>query len=112
MANISGKFFPVMSPLIGIFGAFLTGSNTSSNVLFGAFQTGVANELGMSSYLIASAQSVGGSLGSAIAPAKILMGISVVKMDSGEDIILKKCLVYTLISGFLVGIVSFVVSLL
>jgi len=37
MARISGRIFPLFSPFIGILGAFLTGSNTSSNVLFGAF---------------------------------------------------------------------------
>ncbi|MFW6012687.1 MAG: L-lactate permease [Candidatus Bipolaricaulota bacterium] len=105
MARFSKDFFPIISPIIGILGAFLTGSNTSSNVLFGAFQVDSAALLGYSPYLIAAAQSVGGSLGSAIAPAKIVMGTAVVGLEGTEGNIVKRCLGYTLISGLLVGLV-------
>ena len=105
MADFTGAFFPIISPIIGILGAFLTGSNTSSNVLFGAFQIDAASLLDYSRYMIASSQSIGGSLGSAIAPAKILMGTAIVGLEGVEGEIVKKCLGYTLISGFLVGAV-------
>ncbi len=107
MANISGSFFPIISPLIGILGAFLTGSNTSSNVLFGSFQLNTAELLGLSPVMISSTQSVGGSLGSAIAPAKILLGTSVVGIVNNEGEIIKKCINYTLIIGLIVGLVSY-----
>jgi len=104
MARFSKSFFPLISPIVGILGAFLTGSNTSSNILFGAFQVDTAAILGYSPYLIAAAQSVGGSLGSAIAPAKVIMGTAIVGLKGSEGNIIKKCLGYTLISGVLVGI--------
>jgi len=109
MANISGSFFPIISPLIGILGAFLTGSNTSSNVLFGSFQLNTANLLGLSPVIISSTQSVGGSLGSAIAPAKILLGTSVVGIINNEGEIIKKCINYTLIIGLIVGLISYII---
>ena len=112
VSKISGAFFPILSPLIGILGAFLTGSNTSSNVLFGAFQMNTANLLGFSPEVIASTQSIGGSLGSAIAPAKILLGTSVVGIVGKEGEIIKRCLKYTLISGTLVGLTAFLVEFL
>ena len=112
VSKISGAFFPIISPLIGILGAFLTGSNTSSNVLFGAFQMNTANLLGFSPEVIASTQSIGGSLGSAIAPAKILLGTSVVGIVGKEGEIIKRCLKYTLISGTLVGLTAFLVEFL
>ncbi|MGM0602160.1 MAG: L-lactate permease [Bacillota bacterium] len=111
MAKVSGAAFPVFSPLIGILGAFLTGSNTSSNVLFGAFQINTANLLGFSPNIIASTQSVGGSLGSAIAPAKILLGTSVVGIHGKEGEIIKRCLGYTLISGTIVGFAALIVEM-
>lgn len=105
MARMGGNIFPVLSPVIGILGAFLTGSNTSSNVLFGAFQVNTAGLLDLSPHMIASTQSIGGSLGSAVAPAKIVMGTAIVGLEGVEGDIVKKCLGYTLISGILVGVV-------
>lgn len=112
MANFSGKLFPVFSPFIGILGAFLTGSNTSSNVLFGAFQLNTAGLLDLSPVMISSTQSLGGSLGSAIAPAKILLGTSVVGILNKEGEIIKRCIGYTLSIGLIVGLVSLIIHLI
>ncbi len=112
VANISGMAFPILSPVIGILGAFLTGSNTSSNVLFGAFQVNTANLLKFPPEVIASTQSVGGSLGSAIAPAKIILGTAVVGINGKEGEIIKRAIGYTLASGLLVGLAAFIVTLI
>jgi len=111
MARISGVSFPFFSPFVGMLGAFLTGSNTSSNIFFGSFQIRTANMLDYSPYTIASIQSVGGSLGSAISPAKILLGTSIVGLMGEEGELIKKSLGYTLISGFLVGIAAMVLEI-
>ncbi|MGM0419667.1 MAG: L-lactate permease [Bacillota bacterium] len=112
MARFSQASFPLVSPFIGILGAFLTGSNTSSNVLFGAFQVDTAGLLGFPPEVLASTQSLGGSLGSAIAPAKILLGTSVVGIAGKEGEIIKRCLSYTLASGLIVGLAALIVSIL
>ncbi|MCK8817519.1 L-lactate permease [Natroniella sulfidigena] len=112
MIKVSGEYFPLISPFIGTLGAFLTGSTTSSNVLFGGGQVVVAELLETSPYLIASSQSVGASLGSAIAPAKILIGVSVVGSLGTEGEILKKTLGYTLLSTLVVGIAVYAIALL
>ncbi|MFW5873732.1 MAG: L-lactate permease, partial [Bacillota bacterium] len=108
MARVGRLMFPIVSPLIGVLGAFLTGSNTSSNVLFGAFQMNTAELLDFSPEIIASTQSIGGSIGSAIAPAKILLGTSVVGITGKEGDIIKRCIIYTLISGLLVGLAALI----
>lgn len=108
MAQVGRLMFPIVSPLIGVLGAFLTGSNTSSNVLFGAFQINTAELLDFSPEIIASTQSIGGSIGSAIAPAKILLGTSVVGITGKEGDIIKRCITYTLISGVLVGVAALI----
>ncbi len=110
MAGAAGFLFPLISPVIGILGAFLTGSNTSSNVLFGAFQVDSALLLDYSPYRISALQSIGGSLGSAVAPAKIIMGTAVVGFEGNEGGILKKCLGYTILSGLAVGMAVLILS--
>lgn len=110
VAHVSGVFYPLFAPLIGVLGSFMTGSNTNSNVLFGAFQKEVALNLGINAFIISSAQSVGGSLGSAIAPAKALLGASTVGMKGEEGELLKKTLFYCLINVLLVGVVILILT--
>ena len=54
--------YPAVAPLIGVLGAFLTGSNNNSNVLFGVLQMETARLLGLNVPLILAAQTAGGSL--------------------------------------------------
>jgi lactate permease len=104
IAQVTGVAFPVFSPYIGVLGCFMTGSNTNSNVMFGALQTSAANSLSINTAVIASAQSIGGSLGAAIAPAKVLLGSSTVWMSGREGYIMRKTLIYCVIVTFLVGL--------
>ncbi|HWB33368.1 MAG TPA: lactate permease LctP family transporter [Acidobacteriaceae bacterium] len=62
----TGKVFPFFSPIMGWLGVFLTGSDTSSNALFGPLQVVSANRLGFDPILIAAANSVGGVMGKMI----------------------------------------------
>jgi lactate permease len=78
LSHISGPLFPFISPFIGALGAFMTGSNTNSNVVFGGLQETTAVALGISIPLILAAQTAGGAIGSAFAPAKVVVGCSTV----------------------------------
>ncbi|HWQ45413.1 MAG TPA: L-lactate permease, partial [Longilinea sp.] len=71
-------FYPIASPLIGVLGAFATGSNNNSNVLFASLQRTVAELLGLAPAWLVAAQTTGGALGSMIAPPKIIVGCSTV----------------------------------
>jgi lactate permease len=104
IAHATGIVFPIFSPYIGVLGCFMTGSNTNSNVMFGALQTSAACSLGINAVVIASAQSIGGSLGASIAPAKVMLGSSTVGMSGREGQIMRKTLIYCLIVTFLVGL--------
>ena len=64
--SATGRFFPFFSPLMGWLGVFLTGSDTSSNALFGNLQVVSAGRLGFDPILIAAANSVGGVMGKMI----------------------------------------------
>jgi lactate permease len=74
--SASGPLFPFLSPIIGALGAFMTGSNTNSNVVFGELQRQTAVTLGISVPLILAAQTAGAAIGSCFAPAKVIVGAS------------------------------------
>jgi lactate permease len=69
----TGFFFPFFSPMIGWLGVALTGSDTSSNVLFGNLQKVTAEQLGLSSILMASSNSSGGVMGKMIDAQSIVV---------------------------------------
>ena len=100
----TGPAFAIFSPFIGVLGTFMTGSNTNSNVMFGALQLETANALGIGSVTVASIQSIGGSLGSAIAPAKVLVGTTIVGLSGRESEVLRRTIPYCLGIVLLVGL--------
>lgn len=109
IADGTGVLFPVFSPYIGVLGTFMTGSNTNSNVMFGALQLETANALGIGTVTVASIQSIGGSLGSAIAPAKVLVGTTIVGLSGRENEVMRRTIPYCLFIVVLVGIQAWVV---
>ncbi len=98
------RMFPLVSPFIGVLGAFITGSNSNSNVLFAVLQMRTAELLGLSVPLILAAQTAGGSLGSIIAPAKVIVGCSTVGLEGKEDQVIGKLLIYGMIPVVFVAI--------
>jgi len=103
LAEGVGAAFPAVSPWIGALGAFMTGSNTNSNVVFAALQQRTAELLGYSVALILAAQTSGGALGSVIAPTKIVVGASTGGMAGREGEVMRKMLIYT---GLLILLIS------
>ncbi|TET53927.1 MAG: L-lactate permease [Anaerolineales bacterium] len=91
----AGQAFPFVAPFIGALGAFVTGSNTSANLLFAPLQQEVAVLIGVSPLLILSAQTAGAAVGSAFAPNKIIVGCSTVEAE--EAAALRKVMRYILI---------------
>ena len=109
IANATQAAFPVFSPYIGVLGTFMTGSNTNSNVMFGALQQETAGALGISAVTVASVQSIGGSLGSAIAPAKVLVGTAIVGLSGKENEVMRRTIPYCLLIVLLVGIQAWII---
>jgi len=112
VASVAGWSFPLVSPFIGALGCFMTGSNTSSNVLFSAFQTETATLMGINPLIAATEQTVGASLASAIAPAKVLLGSSTVGLQGRESEVLQRTIWYCTLAVLLVGVQSLIVSFL
>ena len=110
IATNTESVFAIFSPFIGVLGTFITGSNTNSNVLFGALQLETATALSINPVTISSIQSIGGSLGSAIAPAKVLVGTAVVAIAGKENEVLRRTIPYCLLLVLIVGIQSLIVT--
>jgi lactate permease len=106
MKSVGGLFFPIIAPFIGVLGAFMTGSNTNSNILFGTLQRDTALLLGLSTTRILAAQTAGGAIGSMLAPAKIVVGCSTVGLGGDEGPVLRQGVRYGLLIAAVLGLVA------
>ncbi len=104
-----GRMFPLFSPLIGTLGAFMTGSNTNSNVIFAPLQQTTAELLGISALVVLGAQTTGGALGSMLAPAKVIVGCSTAGLAGQEGLVMRKTLPYGLLIAGFIGLVALLV---
>lgn len=107
-AAISQQFYPLVSPFIGALGAFITGSNNNSNVLFAALQMRTAELLKLDIPMILGAQTAGGSVGSVLSPAKVIVGCSTVGLSGKEGQVMGKLLLIGLIPIIVIAISVFI----
>jgi lactate permease len=77
--------FPFFSPMLGWVGVFLTGSDTSSNALFGNLQVVTAGRLGLSPVLMAVANSCGGAVGKMISIQSIAIAAAATGMKTSQE---------------------------
>lgn len=112
VSRVFGATYPFFAPWIGLLGAFMTGSNTNSNVVFGVLQQQTAGLAGISAAVILAAQTTGGALGSMIAPAKIIVGCSTVGLNGQEAPVLRMTLRYGLIITTTIGAITMAVVML
>ncbi|MFC2036558.1 L-lactate permease [Chloroflexota bacterium] len=106
LGKAAGPFYPLVAPYIGMLGAFMTGSNTNSNVVFAPLQQQAATLLGVNVLVILGAQTTGGALGSMLAPAKLIVGCSTAGLAGQEGSVLKKTLWPGLLIAGVVGILA------
>lgn len=101
-----GPAWPLLAPLIGILGTFVTGSSTASNILFADFQAATAGALGLPVLWIIAAQGFGSAVGNIVCPHNIIAGAATVGLKGGEGEVLKRtlaaCALYALAGGVLV----------
>jgi lactate permease len=106
LANAVGGAFPAIAPWIGAIGAFMTGSNTNSNVVFAALQMRTAQLLALSVPIILAAQTAGAALASVAAPTKIVVGASTAGMAGKEGDVLRALIRYTIILILLISLLT------
>ena len=94
-----------LSPLIGSLGAFMTSSNTASNILFGGLQQQTAAQLGgISEALVLGGQSAGGAIGNAISPGNVILGTTAAGIVGREGDVLRVTIPWVAAVGALVGL--------
>ncbi len=103
-ASAFGGIWPVVAPFIGNLGAFMSGSNTVSNILFSAFQEGVAVSAGISTTVIGGAQVAGAAAGNMICVHNVVAACTTVGVLGMEGRVIRTNLIpslaYTLMVGF------------
>ena len=92
----AGGAFAFLSPIIGWLGVAITGSDTSSNALFGALQVEAAKGAGLSETLMAASNSSGGVLGKMISPQNLAIGAAAVALAGKEGDIFRRVLFWSL----------------
>ena len=96
LADIAGTLYPLAAPVLGMLGTFITGSDTSANILFGQLQKQVALAIGVSPVWIAAANTSGACIGKIISLQSIaIAGISA-NIAGREGELLLVCLKYAL----------------
>jgi len=104
----TGFIFPFVAAYLGWLGVFLTGSDTSSNTLFGALQAQTAQQLHMSPILTAGTNSSGGVMGKMISPQNLSVGAAGVNKVGSEGEIFARVIRYSLILTSAVGVVAMI----
>jgi lactate permease len=100
----AGGFFAFLSPLIGWFGTAVTGSDTSTNSLFGALQVAAAKESGLSPTLLAAANSSGGVLAKMVSPQNLAIGAAAVGLAGREGDIFRRVIGWSVVLVLLMAI--------
>jgi lactate permease len=93
----AGGAFAVISPILGWLGTAVTGSDTSSNSLFGALQVTAAAKAGLSPVLMAAGNSSGGVLGKMISPQNLAIGAAAVGVHGKEGDIFRRVVIWSLV---------------
>ena len=114
ISRLTGDSWALLASYIGGLGAFITGSNTVSDLLFANFQWDVAETLGYNywqSIYILAAQGVGGAMGNMICVHNVVSVCAVLGMIGHEGAIIRKTFWPVLVYGIPTGIIAFLLAM-
>jgi len=100
----TGWLYPLFGTMLGWLGVALTGSDTSSNVLFGSLQRITAEQLGLSPILMSAANSSGGVMGKMIDAQSIVVASTATRWYGHEGDILRYVFLHSIVLAALVGV--------
>ncbi|MEW6426197.1 MAG: lactate permease LctP family transporter [Bacillota bacterium] len=104
--TVTGFIFPFVSAFLGWLGVFITGSDTSSNALFGKMQQVTAESMGLNPVLTVAANSSGGVVGKMISPQSIVVGTSSTGLTGREGDLFRFTLPHSLLFAVLIGLIT------
>ncbi|MGI6368993.1 MAG: L-lactate permease [Anaerolineae bacterium] len=108
--SLAGPLQPLLAPWLGALGAFVTGSNTSSNILFSVVQFEAAGRSGLSRTLMVALQNAGGGLGTMLSVVNIAAVCGVLGLQRSEGELLRRLLVPAALLATLVGLMGLLTS--
>jgi lactate permease len=103
----TGKAFPFFAPILGWLGVFLTGSDTSSNALFGSMQKTAAEQIGVDPSLTVAANSSGGVCGKMISPQSISVATAATGLVGEEGTIFRFTLMHSIVMVIFMGVLTY-----
>jgi glycolate permease len=104
----TGVLFPFVSSYLGWVACFLTGSDTSSNFLFGNLQVATAQQLHLNPILTAATNSSGAVAGKMISPQNIAVGVSTVGLVGHEGDVLRSTFWHSIVFATFIGVIAWV----
>ena len=106
LAHSMGSVWAWMSPIVGIFGAFLSGSATFSNMMFSGLQYSVADNIGMNHALVLALQGIGANAGNMMCVMNVVAAATVVGMAGRESEIIRKTMPVAIGYALLAGTIA------
>jgi lactate permease len=106
----AGGVFAFLSAILGWLGVAITGSDTSSNALFGALQVTAAKDAGLDPTLMAAANSSGGVLGKMISPQNLAIAVAAVGLAGQEGTLFRKVLGWSLVLVLIMAVLVYLQS--
>lgn len=110
ISSAAGRTFSgvwtMVAPFIGVLGAFMSGSNTVSNILFSGFQYGVAESVGISTIVVVGLQVVGGAAGNMICVHNVVAACTTVGVLGSEGKVIRMNLLPAAAYSIIVGIIG------
>lgn len=109
-AAAAGGVWPLIAPFVGALGAFITGSNTVSNLLFADFQYNIAEQLLLPPRLVVALQALGGAMGNMVCVHNIVAVSATVGLSGQEGSLLRRNAFPLLFYGLLAGVMGLLLA--
>jgi len=101
-----GAIFPFFSSFLGWIACFLSGSDTSSNALFGNLQVVAARQLHLSPVLMAATNSSGAVMSKMISPQSVTTGVSTTELVGQEGLVIRRTFIHSIVLAGLLGLLA------
>ncbi|SER85952.1 L-lactate permease [Salipaludibacillus aurantiacus] len=111
-SQLMGSGWPIMAPIIGALGSFISGSATFSNMMFSLFQTSVADQIGADPTLILSLQVMGSNAGNMICVLNVVAAAAVVGLVGKEGTIIRMTILPMLYYSLFAGLIGLLLSII
>ena len=100
-------FFPLVAPVIGMLGTFITGSDTTCCILFGSLQASAARAIGVDAAWVASSNLSAAAAGKMISPQSVAIGLRIGGLDGKEGEIIRQAIKYALLCTGIISLVAY-----